>query len=109
MSTPEHKIKAKVNRALDKLPGVYRFMPVQNGLGAPALDYYLCAYGKFIAVETKAPGKKPTARQYLTIEKIRNAAGLVFVVDDDLSLGHLLNALKLLKRLQVDGVPNAVT
>jgi hypothetical protein len=85
--TPEGRVKAKVNRALDKLaPNVYRFMPVQQGLGAPALDYYICTNGWFIAIETKVKGKKLTPRQEVTKAKIIAAGGKVFTVDDDASL-----------------------
>jgi hypothetical protein len=35
------------------------------------LDFFICAFGNFLAIETKAPGKKPTERQEPTI---RNAA-----------------------------------
>lgn len=80
-ATPEGRVKAMVKRDLDKLAKLYRFMPVQNGMGKPGLDYYLCAGGWFIAIETKAPGKKPTPRQETTIAEIEAAHGLVFVVD----------------------------
>ena len=86
MSTPEYKIKAKVKRRLDELPCLYQFRPVQNGMGAPSLDILVCAGGWFIAIETKAPGKKPTPRQEETIRQINEAHGLVYVVDSDETL-----------------------
>lgn len=91
--TPEGKIKAKVKKQLrEKLPPqLWSFMPVQMGLGAPALDFLICANGWFVAIETKVKGKKPTARQELTMQAIRNAGGLVFVVDDDVSLALCVN------------------
>ena len=92
--TPEGKIKAKVNKALGALSRCYRFMPVQQGLGAPSLDYLICAGGWFIAIETKAPGKKPTARQETTIKAINKAHGIVFVVDDDESLAFAMKTIK---------------
>lgn len=79
--TPEGRVKAMVKRDLDKLTTCYRFMPVQNGMGAPALDFFLCLNGRFVAIETKAPGKKITPRQEDTRDKIIAAHGLVFVVD----------------------------
>jgi hypothetical protein len=45
-----------------------------TGYGIPGLDFYICAFGKFLAIETKAPGKKPTARQTLTINELRRPA-----------------------------------
>lgn len=97
MTTPEGKIKRKVNQALKEFgEHVWKFMPVQaSAFGMPALDYLLCYRGRFIAIETKAPGKKTTARQEATCNAIRDAGGLCFLVDDDESLqilvGHLYN------------------
>jgi len=79
--TPEGKIKAMVKRGLDKLPRVYRFMPVQNGMGAPGLDFFLCINGVFVAIETKAPGKKLTPRQETTMQEICAAGGFAFMID----------------------------
>lgn len=82
--TPEGRIKAKLRRKLDELPCNYVFMPVQNGMGAPTLDYLICAGGWFIAIETKASAKHPlTPRQLATWAKIEDAHGLVYVVYDD--------------------------
>ena len=92
--TPEGRVKAKLNRRLEKLARLYRFMPVQNGMGAPGLDYYICAGGWFIAIETKAPGKKPTPRQETTMQAIVDAHGLVFVVSDDASLDHAMKTIE---------------
>jgi hypothetical protein len=90
MTTPEGKIKAKVNKLLAWYsPYVYRFMPVQMGMGAPALDYFLCVACDFVAVETKIPGKKLTPRQEQTALAIKTAGGKVFVVYDDNSLAEL--------------------
>jgi hypothetical protein len=91
--TPEGRIKAMVKRALDQLPKMYRFMPVQNGMGAPGLDFYLCAGGWFIAIETKKPGGKLTPRQEQTKADIEAADGLVFVVDGPESLDYALQRI----------------
>ncbi len=56
-------------------------MPVVSGYGQPSLDYLGCINGRFFSVETKAPGKAPTARQRQTIEKMRSAGAAVFVID----------------------------
>jgi hypothetical protein len=73
---------------------MYRFMPVQNGMGAPGLDFYLCAGGWFIAIETKAPGKYLTPRQETTKAEIEAADGLVFVVDGPVSLDYAMDRIK---------------
>jgi hypothetical protein len=81
--TPEGKVKASVNRLLSRYKSLYRFMPVPGGFGASSLDYLICAKGQFVAIETKAPGKKPTDRQKLVIGQIRRAGGTVFVIDGE--------------------------
>lgn len=93
--TPEGKVKEKVKKLLKRL-GIYYHMPVMNGMGAPTLDFICCAGGKFVAIETKAPGKKPTARQEITIEEMEKAGGWVFVVADDDDLDRLEATLNLL-------------
>jgi hypothetical protein len=69
--TPEGKVKAAVKRVLARYPESYFFMPVQAGFGKKTLDFLICHYGEFIAIETKAPGKKPTPLQDDTIREIR--------------------------------------
>lgn len=63
-------------------------MPVQNGMGEPALDFHVCHEGLYASIETKAPGKHPTPRQINTIKKVRFAKGSVFLIDSDLSLDY---------------------
>lgn len=92
--TPEGTVKAKVKRVLAE-HGVYWHMPVQNGMGAPTLDFICCYHGFYFAIETKAPGKLPTSRQMQTIQKITDAGGLVFVIDGDTTdLEEFLNAYR---------------
>ncbi len=81
--TPEGKIKAKLRKRLDALTNCYVFMPVQQGLGASTLDYLCCINGRFVAIETKAPGKKMTPRQVAVTHNILDAGGDVFLVDSD--------------------------
>jgi hypothetical protein len=80
-NTPEGKVKDVVKRIL-KDYGVYYFMPVQNGMGKPGLDFHCIFEGVGFCIETKAPGKKPTARQRLTIKEIEAAGGKCFVIDN---------------------------
>lgn len=83
--TPEGKVKKQIDAVLKKY-GVYSFKPVQNGMGKPGLDYHcvLPPYGLAVMIEAKAPGKKPTARQKLTIKEIEQAGGKVFVCDGNI-------------------------
>lgn len=84
-STPEGKVKQYVKDCFAALRqdgiAIYWYMPVQNGMGSPSLDFVGCLDGRFFAVETKARGKKPTPRQLLTIEDMRSAGASVFVFD----------------------------
>jgi hypothetical protein len=88
VSTPEGKVKEEIKKLL-KHHDVYYFMPVQNGMGSPTLDFICCVKGRFFAVEAKAPGKEPTDRQRLTMEKISLAGGGTFVVSDAITLSFL--------------------
>ncbi len=95
MATPESKVKAKLKKRLNaEFPKCYVFMPVQNGFGAATLDYLICVAGRFISIETKRPGGVPTPRQETTIQTIRDAGGLVFVVDGEESLEHAVACIK---------------
>ena len=81
MKTEEGLLKDKVKRYLDALPRQYRFMPVQQGYGTQTLDFLCCIDGRFVGVETKAAGKKPTPRQNQCIEAIKKAGGAAFYCD----------------------------
>jgi hypothetical protein len=85
-TTPEGKVKAKVNKLLSQYP-VYRYMPVPGGFGVQTLDYLICHNGRFAAIETKAPGKQPTAIQHNVIREMRAAGAEVFVIDGEDSVG----------------------
>lgn len=80
MMTLEGKLKAKIKADL-KARGAYFFMPVQSGYGSTTLDILVCLRGLFIAIETKAEGKVPTARQDACIDQINIAGGFAFWCD----------------------------
>jgi hypothetical protein len=79
--TPEAKVKIRV-KVLLALHNVYWHMPVQNGMGAPSLDFVCCHKGRYFAIETKAGDKKATPRQQITINAIHRAGGPAFVVNE---------------------------
>lgn len=81
---------------------LYSNWPVPAGFGTPTLDCFGCYYGMFFAVETKAPGKKPTPRQNLVIEQMREAGGAVFVIDGDEGVTRLKDWLDAI-RIQNSG------
>lgn len=98
--TPEGRVKKMVKKALDQFgPDCWRFMPVQSGYGSPALDYLLSIHGHFVAIETKAPGKKLTPLQESTKAAIEAAGGHVFIVWDESSLAL---ALKIMLTLEFE-------
>lgn len=82
--TPEGKVKKKVKEYLISVDAWY-YMPVSNGMGRVGCpDILVCWNGRFIAIETKAPGKRKntTANQDREIDGITRAYGLALVVDD---------------------------
>jgi hypothetical protein len=74
--TPEGEVKEKVKKLLNKY-GVYYDMNVPFGYGKQTLDFVCCAFGMYLAIETKAPDKKLTARQKKTALDMRRAGGVV--------------------------------
>lgn len=82
MSTPEGLVKSRVKRLLKKYK-VYQHWPVQTGYGAACLDCHACHNGRYFAIETKAPGRKPTPRQRFTMDEIEMTGGKVFVIGEE--------------------------
>lgn len=80
MTTPEGRVKNEVKKQLKAL-GAYQFWPVQTGMGAKTVDCLACLQGQFVAIETKAPGRKPTPLQLVTLSCIAVARGLTLVID----------------------------
>lgn len=92
-ATPEGKVKKRIKELLVEY-GAYSFMPVQNGMGAPTLDFLGMHKGVGFGIEAKAPGKKPTARQEGTIAAMEKAGGKTFVIDGEAGYNELENWLK---------------
>lgn len=100
MSTPEGKVKEKVKKLL-KEHEAYWHMPVQNGMGAPSLDFVGChrvlitpemvgrEVGLFYSVETKAGDKDMTPRQKSTAASMERAGAKVFLVNELTGLQEL--------------------
>ena len=81
-ATPEKRVKDKVVAVL-KGAGVYYFFPATHGFGRSGVpDIVCCVSGKFLAIECKANGNKPTALQIREIEAIRRSDGCAVVVDE---------------------------
>jgi len=94
MTTPEGKVKREVTALLKSYDDIYWWMPVPGGYGESTLDYIGCFAGEFFAIETKAPGNKPTERQRQIINRIGLAGGTVFVISDASGLEDLYRWLE---------------
>jgi hypothetical protein len=92
--TPEGKVKDAVKKELRKRD-IWYFMPMQNGFGVVGIPDFICCWeGKFLAIETKAPGKRgqTTANQDRIISEIKDHWGKALVVDDVSQLIDYLEA-----------------
>lgn len=78
MATQENLVKKRVREYLMEI-GAYTFMPVQMGMGAATLDFLCCYKGRFIAIETKATGKKATKRQELIALAMQEAGAVTIL------------------------------
>ena len=88
---PEERVKAAVKKYLTA-QGAWWCMPIGTGWGRSGIPDFLVAWkGRFIAIETKAPGKikNTTTMQDRELEGI-TAAGAVAVVVDDVSQLHYI-------------------
>lgn len=82
-STPESKVKKKVVELL-KEAGAYYFFPATGGYGRSGVpDIVVCWKGAFIGIECKAGNNKPTALQERELQKIQDAGGVAFVVNEE--------------------------
>ncbi len=101
-STPEAKVKDACKKYLKSI-GAWFFMPVSNGMGQVGIPDIICCYrGLFIAIETKAPGKKAntTPNQDRVIEAIKGADGWAIVVDNVDQLEEFINSIKIFQILE---------
>jgi hypothetical protein len=91
MSTPEVKVKKVVSQALKEMRA-YVVKPVTGGFGNSGVpDLLVCVSGKFVGIECKAGGNKPTALQLHNLNAIELAGGIALVIDE--SNMHLVKQL----------------
>ncbi len=96
--TPEGKVKKAVRDVCKSFsPECYLFMPVQNGMGSPALDFIGIYRGRGFSVETKAGSKGMTPRQEQTAKALRAAGATVFLVNETEGLEELKGWLECVK------------
>lgn len=92
-TTPEGKVKNAVKKLL-KNEGIWFYMPMQNGMGVVGIPDIICCWeGMFLAIETKAPGKRNnlSANQQMQIDLIKKANGYAIVVDDVAQVEEFIN------------------
>jgi hypothetical protein len=94
-STPEGRVKADIKKELtargfqpaggkepEAMTGWY-YMPVSNGMGTHGIPDFVCCWkGLFFGIEAKAPKGEPSLQQLRRHTEIKNAGGLILVVDD---------------------------
>lgn len=77
--TPEGKVKDAVVKVL-KQEGAYYFFPMTHGMGRSGVpDIVACVDGRFVGIECKVEGAKPTDLQQRELEAIKSAGGMGMV------------------------------
>mgnify|MGYP006280000253 FL=1 len=90
--TPESKVKKKVTAIL-KQHGAYYAYVVASGFGNAGIpDILACHRGRFLGIECKAKGGKPTTLQLHNLAQISKAGGLALVIDET-NMEDLIHAL----------------
>ncbi len=74
-------MKNAVKKVLAKYTPLWQHWVVGNGMGSPTVDCTGWYKGRPFAIETKAPGKRPTPRQEITLASIELAGAEIFVID----------------------------
>lgn len=79
----ERWVKNQVVKTLKQL-GAYYFFPIASGyMRAGVPDIIACYKGKFIGIECKANGNKPTALQQKNLREISIQGGLSLLIDEE--------------------------
>ena len=99
--TPEAKVKANIKEVL-KMERVYYAMPIGTGWGNSGVpDFLCCVNGRFLGIEAKANGNKPTELQKKNLMDIELSGGYTAVINENASdLQYLVELIKQLKDLR---------
>jgi len=82
LMTPEKKVKVNICKILKEM-GAYYFYASTGGYGSSGVpDIIACYRGRFIGIEAKANGGKPTALQLKNLSDIERCGGQALVVDE---------------------------
>lgn len=89
-STPENAIKRKVVEIL-KRHNIFNWPAAASPYGVAGVSDRICVLpnGKILAIEVKAPGKKPTALQCKFLDSVKENNGYAMVVDGPMMLTEL--------------------
>lgn len=85
MAGPEKKVENLIKYELKRLSNIWYFKVAASSEMPPGIpDIIACIDGKFVGIETKAPGKikNTSPAQKVQHELIRKAGGKVIVTDD---------------------------
>lgn len=100
-NTPENRVKIKLRKLLKQRRLVWS-TSTTHGFGSSGMpDYIVCAYGFFLGVECKTPGKEATELQKKKMRDIGDSGGLSMVYDGSPTAHAYL--ITLLDRLQIIG------
>jgi hypothetical protein len=96
---PENKIKKQIIKILDNHK-IFHWCAAASAYGVKGVSDRLGMMpdGVLLAIEAKAPGKKPTALQLHFGEQVKKNRGYFFVVDGGESLAALETFLKTYRR-----------
>lgn len=68
-------------------------MPIQNGMGRVGIpDFVCCHHGRFMGIEAKAPGAKPTPNQLKVGQDIIDNGGVWLVIHNAQDLEEYFEA-----------------
>lgn len=81
-ATPEGKVKTQIRKILNKHKA-FIYAPQAGQFGKAGIpDFLCCVNGKFIAIEAKAFGNKPTEIQMSVMRKIADAGGTSLIITE---------------------------
>ena len=90
----EQDLVDKIKAYLSKQPNTFHWKEHGGVYGTAVIpDIIVCYKGKFVGLECKAKGRKPTVLQQITINKINRAGGIAKVVYDLEEVKELLKNL----------------
>src|SRR5262252_3835643 len=90
----KRKVSALLALAMEHGP-LYVWMPPASVYGKRSLDYITCVGGRFVAIETKAPGEWLRPQQRETARDMLRSGGKVFCISTPEGLAALERYLEL--------------